>query len=85
MCASIPTRVDELRAPEIVARLAFGRELLFDHHLRTDAGVIGTDLPQRVIAAHAVIADHHVHQRLLERVAHVQVAGDVRRRQLNAE
>src|SRR5262249_37892826 len=37
-----------------------------------------------VVAAHAVIADERVHQRLLERVPHVQRAGDVRRRQLDA-
>ena len=35
-------------------------------------------------AAHAVIADQRVHDRLLERVAHVQRAGDVRRRQQDA-
>ena len=60
-------------------------QLVLDDDLRRDAGVIGADLPQRVVAAHAVIADQHVHQRLLERVSHVQRAGDVRRRQLNAE
>ena len=36
------------------------------------------------IAAHAVVADQRVHDRLLERVAHVQRAGDVRRRQQDA-
>ena len=60
-------------------------ELLLDDDLRRDAGVIGAHLPQRVDAAHAVIADQHIHQRLLERVPHVQRAGDVRRRQLDAE
>mgnify|MGYP003693838417 CR=1 FL=1 len=62
-----------------------GLQLLLDDDLRGDARVVGADLPQRVVAAHPVVADQHVHQRLLERVAHVQRAGDVRRRQLDAE
>src|SRR5438067_581203 len=59
-------------------------ELALDHDLRGDSGVIGADHPVGVVAAHAVVADERVHQGLLERVAHVQRAGDVRRRQLDA-
>ena len=47
--------------------------------------MVGADLPQRVVAAHPVVPDHEVHQRLLERMPHVQRAGDVGRRQLDAE
>ena len=61
-----------------------GVELALHHHLRRDAGVIGARLPQRVVAAHAVVAGEGVHQRVLERVAHVQRAGDVRRRDHDA-
>ncbi|KAG1435026.1 hypothetical protein G6F55_014425 [Rhizopus delemar] len=43
--------------------------------------MVGTDLPQRVVAAHAVVAHQRVHQGLLEGMAHVQGAGHVRRRQ----
>jgi hypothetical protein len=67
-----------------VAGLAFGLELLLDDDLRRDARMVGADLPERVVAAHPMPADEHVHQRLLERVTHVQRAGDVRRRQLDA-
>ena len=63
---------------------AFGRELALDHHLRGDAGVIRARLPQRRVAAHAVPAREGVHERVLERVAHVQRAGDIRRRQHDA-
>jgi hypothetical protein len=59
--------------------LALG-ELAFDDHLRGDAGVIGAGLPQHVAAVHPLIAAQHVLQRVVERVAHVQVAGDVGRR-----
>ena len=80
-----PDALDELLAAEVVARRAFGLQLVLDDDLRRDAGVVGAELPQRVVAAHPVIADQHVHQRLLERVPHVQRAGDVGRRQLDAE
>ena len=80
-----PYALDELFAPKVVPGFAFGLQLLLDDDLRGDARVIRAHLPQRVVAAHPVVADHQVHQRLLERVAHVQRAGDVGRRQLNAE
>jgi hypothetical protein len=47
--------------------------------------VVGARLPQRVVAAHAVVARQRVHDGLVEAVAHVQRAGDVRRRQQDAE
>jgi hypothetical protein len=57
----------------------------FDDDLGGDAGVVGARLPQRVVAAHAVVARQRIHDRLVEAVAHVQGAGDVRRRQQDAE
>jgi hypothetical protein len=74
----------EALAAKIVARHRFGLQLVLDDDLRRNAGVIGAELPQRVVAAHAVVADQDVHQRHLERVPHMQRSGDVRRRQLNA-
>jgi hypothetical protein len=46
--------------------------------------VVGAALPQRVLAAHPLVADQQVHDGLLEGMAHVQRAGDIRRRQLDA-
>ena len=80
-----PDPLDEWRAPQVAARPALGLELILDHDLRGDAGVIGAHLPKRVVAAHPMPADEHIHQRLLERVPHVQRAGDVRGRKLDAE
>ena len=60
-------------------------ELAFHHDLRGDARVVGARLPQRVVALHAVVARERIHQGLVEAVAHVQRAGDVGRRQLDAE
>ena len=54
--------------------------LPLDHHLGRDAGMVGAGLPQHVAAAHALEAAQHVLQRVVERVPHVQRAGDVGRR-----
>ena len=80
-----PDALGELLAADVPPRLALRLQLLLDDDLRRDAGMVGAELPQRVVAAHPVVADQHVHQRHLERVAHVQRAGDVRGRQLDAE
>ena len=60
-------------------------ELALDHHLGRDAGMVGTGLPQHISAAHALVAAQDVLQRVVERVPHVQHAGDVRRRDNHRE
>ena len=55
-------------------------QLPLDHHLGGDAGVVGADLPEHVLAAHALEPAEHVLQRVVERMAHMQRAGDVGRR-----
>src|SRR3546814_8325699 len=42
--------------------------------------MVHADDPQRILAAQAFVADEHVLQRIVERMADVQRAGDVRRR-----
>ena len=81
----LPHALEEVLAADVVAAEALGLELALDNHLRGDAGVVGAGLPQHVGAAHALPAGERVHQRLVEAVPHVQCAGDVRRRQQNAE
>ncbi len=76
----LPHALDERLASEVAPVLAFRVQLPLDDHLCRDAGVVGARLPQRVVAVHAVLARQRVHQRVLERVPHVQRAGDVRRR-----
>ena len=73
------------RRPHGVAAQALGLELAFDDDLRGDAGMVGARNPGRVAALHAVVARQAVHDGLVERVAHVQRAGDVGRRQLDRE
>ncbi len=60
-------------------------QLALHHHLRGDAGMVGAGLPERVVAAHPVPAGQDVLQRVVEGVAHVQAAGDVRRRDEDGE
>ncbi len=76
-----PDAADELLAAELAAvRLLALHELALDNHLRGDAGVVRSRLPQHVAAAHALEADEHILQCVVQRVAHVERAGDVRRR-----
>ena len=70
----------ERLAADVEALHALGQQALLDDGLRGDAGVVGARHPQRVVAAHAVEADQHVLQRVVERVAQVQRGRDVRRR-----
>jgi hypothetical protein len=63
----------------------FGGNLTLNHHLGCDTRVVGTGLPQGVFALHALVANHGIHDGLLEGVTHVQTAGDVRRRDHDAE
>ena len=55
-------------------------ELALDDHLRGDARVVGSGLPQGVVTFHAMKACQRIHQRVLERVPHVQRPGHVGRR-----
>ncbi len=60
-------------------------QLALDHHLRGDPRVVGAGLPEHVLAVHAVVATEDVLQGVVERVAHVQGAGDVGRRNDDAK
>lgn len=74
-----PNFVDEIFAAVVGALVAFGFHLALDNHLRCDASVVGTDYPQRILAAQAFVTDHNVLQCVIQRVTDVQRAGYVRR------
>ncbi len=78
----VPDAAQELLAPHLGAGGVGGvfRQLAFDHHLGGDAGVVLPGLPQHVKAAHPVPAGQDILQRVVQRVADMQAAGDVRRR-----
>jgi hypothetical protein len=50
-----------------------------------DAGVIGSRLPEDVASAFALESDQHILQRMIERMAHMQAAGYIRRWHHDAE
>src|SRR3546814_4171352 len=88
--------LDEVRAPDL-AGVAGGqrqaaveldallRQLGLDHHLSGDAGVVGARLPQHVAALHALVAAEDVLDRVVQRMAHVQAARHVGRREYDGE
>ena len=75
----LPDALDKGFAGEVGAFLALRVELALHHHLGCDSRVVGARLPQGVVAAHAVIAGECVHERVLERVPHVERPGHIRR------
>ena len=81
----LPDPADELLAADLAAMDLALHELPLDDHLGGDAGMIHARLPEHVLAAHALEADQDVLQRIVERMAHMQRAGDVRRRDDDGE
>ena len=79
VASPLPDALDKGLAAELLPGCAFVGELALHHHLRRDAGVVGSGNPERRLAAHAVPAGEDVHLGLVEHVAHVQAAGDVGR------
>ena len=81
----LPHLADEFLAADVAAMDLALHQLALDDHLRGDAGMVHARLPEHVLAAHALEADEDVLQRVVERVAHVQRAGDVGRRDDDGE
>ncbi len=79
----LPYAPDKGFAAHLLAAGALLGQLALDHHLRGDAGVIGSGQPQSETATHAPPAGQNIHLRLVKHVAHVQAAGHVGRRQQN--
>ena len=77
--------LEERLAADVGALDALAVEVALDHHLGGDAGMVGADHPQRVLALHPRVADQDVLQRIVERMADVERAGDVGRRHDDGE
>ncbi len=76
----LPDLLEKLLASQVMTAGALRGQLPLDHHLRGDTGMVGAWLPQGVAALHAAPADQRIHDCVIEAMAHVQAAGDVRRR-----
>ena len=85
LLAPAPHALDERVAAELLARCPLAAQQLLDLRLGRDPGVVGAERPARAPAAHAVVADQAVLDRAVQRVAHVQRAGHVRRRDRDRE
>ena len=55
-------------------------QLAFHHHLGGDPGMVGSHHPQRILAAQPFVTDDDILQRVIQRMADVQAAGDIGRR-----
>ncbi len=81
----LPHRFEEFLAPHRDAALLALGKLAFDDELGGDAGMVGARLPQHVLAAHALETGERVLDRIVQCVADMQAAGDVGRRDDDAE
>src|SRR5690606_26571073 len=61
----LPDALDERIATDVAAVDLFFRKLTLNHHLSRNAGMVHAWLPQHVLAAHALEADHDVLQRVV--------------------
>ena len=76
-----PDPLDELFTAEVVpGEFFFLEQTAFDDRLRGDARVVGARHPERVVALHPPRADEQILQAVVEGVAEVEGAGDIRRR-----
>ena len=56
---------------------ALGAQQSLNNHLSGNASVVGTYLPQGILAFHALVSNQCVHDAFLKTMAHVQTAGDI--------
>ena len=76
----LPDLLEKCLATDIAPVDLLCGKLPFDHGLRRDAGMVRSRLPQSVFAGLALVPNQDVLNGEGERVAHMQAAGDVRRR-----
>ena len=81
----LPGAAQKFLAAQVLTAGAFAHQHLLHLELRGDARVVVARHPQRRVAAHALVADHQVFQRDEHRVAQVQLAGEVGRRDADHE
>ena len=78
--APVPAVFQELFAAEILLADPLLLEVVDDLDFRSDGGVIGAGLPQSVIALHALPADQDILHCIVECMTHMELSGNVRRR-----
>ena len=76
----LPDTIHESIAAKVMAGLAVLGKLSLNDHLGGDTGVISARLPKNIPTAQAFEPRQYILQGIVERMAHVQAAGHVRRR-----
>ena len=80
-----PGALQEAFAADVLLGDALGLERLDHLDFRGDGGMVGAGHPQGGVALHAMIANQHILRHFVQRVADVELAGDVRRRHDDGE
>ena len=80
----LPHPLHERLAAQVMPGQAVLGQFPLDHVLGGDARVVHAGQPQRGVALHPPPPDQRIHERVIERMAHVQGAGHVRRRDHDA-
>ena len=80
-----PDGFNKFFAAKVMAGNAFFGQITLNNHLGCDTGVIHAGLPENLFAEHTVIANQNILQRVVQRVSHMQNAGNVRRRNDNGK
>ena len=81
--APLPALLKKALAAKICLGDALLLQLIDDLYLSRDGGMVGPGLPQCIIALHSLKADDDVLHRLIQRMSHVELTGNVRRRDHN--
>ncbi len=79
----LPRALKESLAADLLFRQAFLAHGLDNFRLRRDGGVVGARNPQGAVALHSAPADQNILQRFVQRMPHMKLPGDVRRRDDN--
>ena len=80
LCLPFPHALEEFFTAHIAPVDALLGQLTLYHHLRCDAGMVLTRLPQRVVTAHTVEPDQQILKRESQGMTHMQAAGHIWRR-----
>ena len=75
-----PGALEEALAADLLLGDALGLERVHDFDFRGDGGMVRSRHPKRGIALHAVIADEYILRHFIQRMAHMQLTGDIGRR-----
>ena len=80
----LPYTFQEFFTAEVIFIETFFRDLLFDLDLRRDAGMVFARQPQDIVTLHSLVTNQDILKSIVECMPHVQLAGNIRRRQHDA-